>query len=52
VVANSMLTSSTAAAPKASKAGSFGATAQPVGSLALSGDQLKFQTLLLQRQLA
>jgi hypothetical protein len=37
VVANSMLTSTTGAAPKASRAGSFGATAQPVGSLALSG---------------
>ncbi|WIA29753.1 hypothetical protein OEZ86_012228 [Tetradesmus obliquus] len=37
VIANSMLTSSTAAAPKASKVGSLASTAQPVGSLALSG---------------
>jgi hypothetical protein len=38
VVANSMLTSTTAAAPKASTVGSLASTAQPVGSLALSGE--------------
>uniref|UniRef100_A0A383VSI7 Uncharacterized protein n=1 Tax=Tetradesmus obliquus TaxID=3088 RepID=A0A383VSI7_TETOB len=37
VVANSMLTATTGFAPKASRTGSFGYTAQPVGSLALSG---------------
>lgn len=37
VVANSMLTSTTAPAPKASKIASLASTAQPVGSLALSG---------------
>jgi hypothetical protein len=39
VIANSMLTSSTAAAPKASTVGSLASTAQPVGSLALSGEE-------------
>jgi hypothetical protein len=38
VVANSMLTSTTAPAPKASQLASLASTAQPVGSLALSGE--------------
>lgn len=37
-IANSMLTASTAALPAASRRGSFGTTAQPVGSMALSGN--------------
>ncbi|KAF6250716.1 hypothetical protein COO60DRAFT_1568831 [Scenedesmus sp. NREL 46B-D3] len=37
VIAHGMLTASTGSAPKASRAGSFGVTGQPVGSLALSG---------------
>lgn len=37
VVSNSMLTATTGYAPKASKAGSFAATAQPVSAMALSG---------------
>jgi hypothetical protein len=39
VVANSMLTSTTAPAPKASRIASLASTAQPVGSLALSGEK-------------
>jgi hypothetical protein len=39
VIANSMLTSSTAPAPKASRIASLASTAQPVGSLALSGEE-------------
>lgn len=38
VIANSMLTGSTSALPAASRRGSFGTTAQPVGSMALSGN--------------
>jgi hypothetical protein len=38
VIANSMMTASTAALPRASRRGSFGTTAQPVSAMALSGN--------------